>query len=52
MTGTALRLQPPVSRDVAIVFDAPWEGNTSTYATVFRDGEIVRMYYRGRITTR
>lgn len=47
MTGTELRLQQPVSRDVAIVFDAPWEGNTSTYATVFRDGEIVRMYYRG-----
>ena len=47
MTGTTLCLQHPVSRDVAIVFDAPWEGNTSTYVTVFKDGDIVRMYYRG-----
>jgi hypothetical protein len=47
MTGTTLCLQHPVSRDVAIVFDAPWEGNTSTYVTVFRDADIVRMYYRG-----
>ena len=47
LDGTGLRLQQPVSRDVAIVFDAPWEGNTSTYVTVFGDGDIVRMYYRG-----
>lgn len=47
LAGTTLCLQHPVSRDVAIVFDAPWEGNTSTYVTVFRDGDIVRMYYRG-----
>ncbi len=47
MAGTRLCLQHPVSRDVAVVFDAPWEGNTSTYVTVFRDGDIVRMYYRG-----
>ena len=47
MAGVKLCLQHPVARDVAIVFDAPWEGNTSTYVTVFRDGDIVRMYYRG-----
>ena len=47
MEGTRLCLQRPVSRDVAIVFDKPWEGNTSTYVTVFKDGDIVRMYYRG-----
>ena len=47
MVGTRLCLQHPVSRDVAIVFDKPWEGNTSTYVTVFKDGDVVRMYYRG-----
>jgi hypothetical protein len=46
-TGTRLCLQHPVSRDVAIVFDKPWEGNTSTYVTVFKDGDLFRMYYRG-----
>jgi len=47
LAGTSLCLQRPVSREVAIVFNAPWEGNTSTYVTVFRDGDLVRMYYRG-----
>ena len=26
--------------------DAPWEGNTSAYYTIFRDGDLFRMYYR------
>jgi hypothetical protein len=32
---------------VAITHDAPWEGNTCAYHTVFRDGAVCRMYYRG-----
>jgi hypothetical protein len=47
MTGLGLLLHQPVSREVAIVFDKPWEGNTSAYVTVFRDGDLCRMYYRG-----
>ncbi|MHC4176086.1 MAG: hypothetical protein ACYSWU_01180, partial [Planctomycetota bacterium] len=47
MTGAALTLHRPVPREVAIVFDKPWEGNTSAYHTVFQDGELFRMYYRG-----
>lgn len=47
MSGAALRLHEPIARDVAIVFDAPWEGNTSTYVTVFADDGLFRMYYRG-----
>jgi len=27
--------------------DQPWEGNTSAYYTIFRDGDLFRMYYRG-----
>jgi len=43
-----LRLHRPTPREVAITFDKPWEGNNSAYVTVFRDGDIYRMYYRGR----
>lgn len=43
----ALKLHSPVARDIAIRFDQPWEGNASGYPTVFQDGEVFRMYYRG-----
>lgn len=36
----------PVPREVVIRFDQPWEGNTSSGCTVFRDGDRYRMYYR------
>jgi hypothetical protein len=47
MDGVALRLHPPVAQDVALVCDAPWEGNTSGYYTLFQDGDLYRCYYRG-----
>ena len=43
-----LRLYRPRPREIAIVLDAPWEGNNSGYVTVFRDGPVYKMYYRGR----
>jgi len=42
------RLHRPTPRELAITYDKPWEGNNSAYVTVFRDGDIYRMYYRGR----
>jgi len=42
-----LQVQRPSAREVVLTTDAPWEGNTSAYYTVFRDGELYRMYYRG-----
>ena len=48
MHGARRRLQHPIPREIALDCDRPWEGNESIYVTVFRDGEIVRMYYRGR----
>jgi len=42
-----LKLHPPKPRDVALVCDAPWEGNISAYYTIFQDGDRFRMYYRG-----
>ncbi|MBN1248805.1 MAG: hypothetical protein JXC32_14185, partial [Anaerolineae bacterium] len=51
LTGTArLHLHRPMSREVVLIHDAPWEGNTCGYATMFCDesaGGICRMYYRG-----
>lgn len=45
--GVRFVLHRPTPREVAIVYDQPWEGNTSGYATVMRDGATYRMYYRG-----
>ena len=47
MEGCELRLQKPVERGVALVFDKPWEGAFSGYVTVIQDGDAMRMYYRG-----
>jgi hypothetical protein len=45
--AAAHHLHKPVPRGVALVTDAPWEGNTCAYYTVFQDGDLLRMYYRG-----
>jgi hypothetical protein len=42
-----LRLNPPIKREIVLEMNQVGEGATSAYFTVFRDGEIVRMYYRG-----
>ncbi|MCA9041260.1 MAG: hypothetical protein KDA65_12980 [Planctomycetaceae bacterium] len=42
-----LRLHHPIAQEVAITFDQPWEGNTSGYPTVIKDGDLFRMYYCG-----
>jgi len=47
LRGTTLRLHPPQPAGKVLAFDQPWEGVTSGYATVFRDGQRYRMYYRG-----
>ena len=45
--GATLKLHTPELREVALVHDAPWEGNVCCYHTVFRDGGLYRLYYRG-----
>ncbi|MGB0579398.1 MAG: hypothetical protein ACPGVU_06830 [Limisphaerales bacterium] len=48
MTGdVALHLHRPTPREVVLVTGEPWEGNTSAYYTIFKDGDKYRMYYRG-----
>jgi hypothetical protein len=45
--GAKQLLQKPMPQEVVLTADKPWEGNTSAYYTVFRDGDLFRMYYRG-----
>jgi hypothetical protein len=48
LSGSAERkLQLPEPREVVLVADKPWEGNTSGYFTLFQDGDLYRMIYRG-----
>jgi hypothetical protein len=42
-----LRLHEPTPQEVVMVHDRPWEGNSCGYHTIFQDGPIYRMYYRG-----
>lgn len=48
LSGSArLQVQSPQPQDVVLVTDQPWEGNTCAYYTIFQDGDLYRMYYRG-----
>jgi len=37
----------PEPKEVVLVTDSPWEGNTSGYYSLFQDGDLYRMIYRG-----
>jgi hypothetical protein len=45
--GVELRLATAVDAGEAFRFDRPYEGRFSGYATMLRDGDRVRAYYRG-----
>lgn len=45
--SAAFHVQQPEAREVVLVTDQPWEGNTCAYYTIFQDGDRFRMYYRG-----
>jgi len=45
--GARRILHRPVAREVSLDRTKPWEGNASGYTTVFQDGDLYRMYYRG-----
>ena len=48
MNGVRFDLKHPERRE-AFVFDAPWEDNTAFPASLFADGDKVRLYYRAAI---
>ena len=41
-----LLLHHPIPREIVMRYDAPWEGSGTGYQTIFRDGDIFRMYYK------
>ena len=45
-TSTTLVLHRPRAAEVVLRLDEPWEGTTAAYFTVFKDGDLYRMYYR------
>ncbi len=48
LTGDAqLQLELPKPGEVVLKTDKPWEGNICAYYTIFQDGDLFRMYYRG-----
>ncbi len=47
ITGDAQQvLHHPTPREVVLVNDQPWEGNSFGYVSVVQDGDTYRMYYR------
>ena len=47
IAGARLEMYPPRAEESVLTFDKPWEGIYSAYATVIKDRELYRMYYRG-----
>jgi hypothetical protein len=50
-SGVDLVMHGPTPREVVLERDKPWEGPTLTYASVFRDGDRFRLYYRASGST-
>lgn len=49
-SGLHLQVQQPEAGEVVLVTGEPWEGNTCAYYSIFADGDLFRMYYRGSHT--
>ena len=47
LSGARRTLHRPVAREVSLERTKRWEGNSSGYTTVFEDGGLYRIYYRG-----
>jgi hypothetical protein len=47
LDGTHLQLHHPHREGVAIPFNDGWDRDASGYATIIKDGDKIRMYYRG-----
>ncbi len=48
LDNVELTLNRPRDEGVALEFDKPWEGLFCGYCTVIKDGDLYRLYYRGR----
>jgi hypothetical protein len=45
--GADYLLHHPKMKEVVLKFNEPWEGSYSDFCSIFKDGDIYRMYYRG-----
>ena len=52
LVGASLRLGTPLPGGVAVRFNDPVEDDTAFYTTIFKDGDLYRMYYRGALFER
>lgn len=48
MQDVRLSLHHPRDEGVVLQFDKPWEGLFCGYCTVIKDGDLYRLYYRGK----
>ncbi len=48
LSGLRLQMHAPRDEGIAFRFDKPWEGAFCAYCTVLRDGDRLRLYYRGK----
>ncbi len=46
MNGVERILHSPIPREIVMEHGEPWEGSGTGYHTIFRDGDIYRMYYK------
>jgi len=46
LNGARRVMHHPRPQEIALTHDAPWEGTGSGYHSVFRDGDLYRMYYK------
>lgn len=47
MEQAYLKLNPPERKEIVLRMEKPWEGpGSGLYCTVFKDGDIYKMYYR------
>ncbi len=46
MDGLSFRLHHPVPKEISFRFNRPWEGPSSTFIRVMKDGNVYRNWYR------
>jgi len=48
LNNVHLKLHEPRDEGEVLRFDQPWEGPFCGYSTIIKDGELFRLYYRGK----
>lgn len=51
LDGVRLKLHEPRDEGEVLRYDQPWEGPFCAYNTVIHDGDLFRLYYRGKVVS-